>query len=215
MYFLFYLTGDPKRELLDKYNTPMTVSALEDCRIFLARWSESIMNEKYAVKYKGGLDYFIFNTSGHLEHYYLREKHYIYEVPCYVLGVDSYENVYNSLDGKWEGTIDHSFCSVLYKTLLDPVNYFWDGQYFGNNINFCYRVNKYLEFPYKRDPIEEEFRHFKIRASKFYKKTPNGRVFQSPTLADYKCLLRRNTHYIDTGEKEADYLYDYWLDNEV
>jgi len=195
--------------VLDDYNTPLAFSFLEDCRILLSNWAKPILDERLAVLYNGNLDYFRFNTSGYLEHYKKEGMHFVYEVPCRTLALETYVNIYEN-ERRWGGIPNYQTCRQLFWKLLDHVRYYYDGQYWGPDLKFCFRFGFNHHFPTKIEPIEAEFKDYKIRASKFNKNTPSGSFFYSPTLADYLCILRRNTPYVDQGDLEPEYLDDYW-----
>ena len=174
--------------------TPFTFRLLEKCRILISNWNRLRLNPKYAVVYRGGVDYFMFNTSGYLEHYYKRGLDFAYEVPCYVLALETYSNIYMP-EHTWGTEASLEKCHLLYRTLVHHVKPWNDGQYFGSvedGYKFCFRLGWTTEFLVKVDPIEEEFKNYRIDISEFSEDTSNGSIFVSPTLADYECLRLKN-----------------------
>ena len=196
---------------MDSYGNTIQSAFLDNCRLFLYEWARPILDEKYAVFYNNSMDYFIFDKSGRLKHYKKKGLSYVYEVPCYTLALETYVDYYS--DREWNETVSHDTCHTQMSYLKYIAGQYWDIRFFHKSRTICLRIGYTPNFPIEVNPIEDEFKNFKIRASKFYKNTHRGSVFLSPTLGDYKCLLRRNKHYIDDNTVEVEYLYDYWNDD--
>ena len=155
----------------------------EECRFFLYNWSLSILDPRYAVPYDGGIDYFIFNTSGHLEHYKRKSLTFPYEIPCNAMVLDLYVKVYVNLPS-FIYTPNHDNCNFLYSAILRNVRK--DGKFIGPYYTYCFRKATTPDFAVKVEPIEAEFNGFMIQASDFYEQTPDGLVFRSPTLSEFR-----------------------------
>jgi len=173
------------------------------------RWAKSILKEEYAVYRDGHLNFALFNTSGFLEYYYVMGTRYSYEVPCqpaaYVRPVYSKEIFSHQLNLK--NCMDfHTFLWTKADEYLHPS---YNGYYEGNLGAFCYSNDWYQPFPIRTE-VPDEYKNYRIRTEKFYVNTTRSRYFKSPSISDYKRLLRRGVIFIDDGTDPSDYLYDYW-----
>lgn len=200
---LFY-PKDPGSKILSPF--------LEQCRALLYRWSKSILKEEYAIYRNGQINFALFNTSGLLEYYYLSGTRYSYEVPCqqaaYTRPVYSKEIFSSQLSLK--NCMD--FHTYLWQKADEYLHPSYNGYYEGNLGAWCYSNDWFQPFPVPTD-VPDEFKDYRIRPDKFYVNTttrPITRYFKSPSISDYKRLLRRGIIFIDDGTDPSDYLYDYW-----
>lgn len=186
---------------------------LENCRVFLARWAKSIMQEDYAIYRDGHTNFALFNTSGNLEYYHVWGTRYAYEIPC-----DQNSKLRPVISSDYhKPIIDYENCMAFNSFLYRNADLFlhpsYNGYYEGNIGQFCYSHDWAPKFPSKTTP-PSDMANFKIRPHKFYINGTDGhRVFKSPSVSNYKYFLRKKTMFVDNGEEDCDYLYDYWSDD--
>jgi len=153
-----------------------------------------------------------FNPSGTLDFYRLFGTRYAYEIPC-----DSFSGHRYFYDPNTKASFDLDFnsCMYLHHHLFWNADFYahpsYNLMYEGSYGYFCYSHDYTLYFPQKQD-TPDEYSSYKIKADKFYVNTPKGRVFKSPSVADYKRFVSKNLGYVDLlGDPNFDeYLYDYW-----
>jgi hypothetical protein len=204
-------TDAPRRHDID--GKPLAVPFLEDCRETLLSWIDEIRGINYATVYNNDWVYVWFNESGHIVFYKDNQGlTYVYEVACPRTDITYLYDNRRSYCGKPLPKASFKSCLIFYafvvknsKLSVSHVN-----RYVGPFGDFCYRYYWNGQFP-GRIPTPETYANYRIRPSKFFINTPEGRVFKSPSMSDFRKLKLANSPLVDNGDDmNMDYVYDFW-----
>lgn len=200
--FLFLFLEEPSRSEDD-----LKCPYIEKCRVFLADYAKTIMTN-YIINVTHSA---MFNPSGQVVLFEHKGLRYAYEIPC-----DPISPMRYSVDPRKKNNVswnvNYEWCLSIHRLLINDADQYlhpsYNGKYYGPYGECCYSNDHSSLFP---SPVKTtgEFLKYRIRAEKFYINTPQGRIFQSPTLSDYFRFVQKRMPYFHSSV-EPDYLYDYW-----
>lgn len=200
-------TDAPRRQNA-MYGYPLRAPILEDCRLFLVDWAKKVRDPTYEIPFEDEFHYAKFNNRGEFEFYNNSYGlHYLFEVPC----VHTYRAYFDTrlFDVSYHGCLNLYFFLLesAKRTTLD----FLDAQLRNNPffVRFCWASAWLQDFPAKVEP-PYRFSFYRIRPSYFFRPTPSGIAFVSPTLLAYHNLLVNKSSAIDDGTPDPDCIVDYW-----